>query len=169
MTNAPAGAQEGRAAESTVALSGCITTAPGSSGWVLGNVTREPRGGVDPHTNSAPAGGPHAGITEGAYVRLDAGDRDLKAQAGQRVRITGSIVDTGANTIGTPGAAGSPNAAGDTSQAAAGGHHSDKVKQEAGRIARESMADGTAALVRIQTIESTGERCQTELRPESRQ
>jgi hypothetical protein len=48
---------------------------------------------------------------------------------------------------------------GDKSEASSPEHHSEKYKQEAGRIARESMADGTAALVKVGELSGTGDRC----------
>ena len=44
--------------------------------------------------------------------------------------------------------------------------HAEDVKDEAGRIARESMANGTAARVHVTAMESTGEKCNTEARPD---
>lgn len=40
------------------------------------------------------------------------------------------------------------------------------MKDETGRI--ESMADGMAPLVHVTAVESTGERCQMEIRQETR-
>ena len=152
-------------AQATVSLSGCVEAAPGTRQYVLRNVRFEPRESADPHRDTTTAGA--HGITEGAWVRLDAGDQDLGGQAGRRVTISGIVTDNGQNTIGTAGSPGAVTPSGDTSQAASAQHHSDKVKSEAGRIARESMADGTAAQVRLQKIDATGEKCPLELRPEA--
>ena len=160
-TNAPE-----QPAQATVALSGCVEAAPGTNRFVLRNVRFEPRQGGDPQRDTTtPAA---QGITEGAWVRLAGGDKDLTSFAGQRVTVTGTITDNGRNTIGAAGAAGQPNVSGDKSQAASAQHHSDKVQAEAGRIGRESMADGTAAEVRVTAVQGTGERCQLELKPEKR-
>ena len=153
-------------AQNMVSLSGCVEAAPGTQQFVLRNVRLEPRQGEPDRDTTTPGA---QGITEGAWVRLNAADQDLASHAGQRVTIMGSITDNGQNTIGTAGTSGTPTVSGDRSQAASQEHHSDKVKAEAGRIGRESMANGTAAEVRVQQIKGTGERCQQELRPESRQ
>ena len=163
------GAQSGQAgaeppAQALVSLSGCIEAAPGTGHYVLRHVRFEPRHSGDPHRDTTTPG-PH-GITEGSWVRLAAGNQDLESRTGQRVTISGVITDSGQNTIGTAGSSGAVTASGDPSQAASKDHHSDKVKSEAGRIARESMANGTAAEVRVQQVQGTGERCQAEARPE---
>ena len=144
-------------AQATVSLSGCVEAAPGAQQYVLRNVRFEPRGSGEPNASTTTSGA--HGITEGAWVRLHAGEQNLGSHAGQRVRITGVIVDNGQNTIGTAGSSGTPNVAGDKSQAASPEHHSDKVKAEAGRMGRESMADGTAAQIRVQQVQASGERC----------
>lgn len=139
-----------------ISLSGCLEAATGSNQYVLRNVRWEPRAG-DPHASTTTPGG--HGITEGAWVRLDGGGKDLSSHLGERVKIDGVIEDDGRNTIGTAGTPGVQTPAGESSQAASPDHHSDKYRQEAGRIARESMADGTAARVKVSEISGTGDRC----------
>lgn len=141
-----------------VSLSGCLEAAPGTQQYVLRNVRFEPRSTGDPHGTTVTTGGAH-GLTEGAWVRLDAADRQLNDHLGQRVVVKGVITDDGRNTIGTAGTPGVQTPTGDTSQAASPEHHSDKQKKEMGRIARESMADGTAAKIRVQDVTATGDRC----------
>ena len=97
--------------------------------------------------------------TEGSWVRLSGSD-ELSAHAGKRVTITGAIVDSGQNTVGTAGTSGNTLPSGDRSEAASSDHHSTKVKKEAGRIARESMANGTAAEVKVSSIQASGESCE---------
>ena len=149
-------------AQALIALSGCVEAAPGTNQYVLRNVRIEPQKGSDPQRTTTTSGG--HGITEGAWVRLDAGGDgqsaapDLKSHLGQRVNLKGTVADDGRNTIGTAGTPGVQVPTGDRSQAAAQGHHSEKQKGEMGRIARESMADGTAALVRVQEVSGTGDR-----------
>jgi hypothetical protein len=173
LTNAPddkAGqAESGQAQAQTVGLSGCLEVGPGTDQYVLRSVRFEPDH-ADPQRDTTAPGAQQVGITEGAWVRLDGRERaeELRKYAGLRVTVTGMVTDRGNNTIGTSGAAGVPNAAGDTSQAASQGHYSEKVKQEAGRIGRDSMADGTAPQVKVTALQSTGERCPQEERPEKR-
>jgi hypothetical protein len=143
-------------AAALVSLSGCLEAAPGTDQFVLRNVRVEPRAG-DPHATTTTPGG--HGITEGAWVRVDGKGQDLRGHLGQRVLLKGAVLDDGRNTIGTAGAPGVPSPTGDTSQAASREHHSDKQKKEMGRIARESMADGTAAKVEAREVTATGDRC----------
>lgn len=160
----PAQSADAKAATTTtasqVALNGCVEAAPGTNQFVLRQVRFDGQGQSDPH-RSTTTSGPH-GITEGSWVRLDAPEHGtaLLANPGQRVAITGVIVDTGQNTIGTAGTGGNPTTSGDRSQAASSKSDSEKVKQEAGRIGRESMADGTAAMIKVASVKSTGEPCQ---------
>lgn len=160
---APDRGEQPPAAQALVALSGCVEAAPGSNQYVLRNVRMEAQTASDPQRSTVTSGG--HGITEGSWVRLDAGSEgqadavDLKSHLGQRVNLKGTVADDGRNTIGTAGTPGVQAPTGDQSQAAAPGHHSEKQKSEMGRIARESMADGTAALVRVQEVSGTGERC----------
>lgn len=155
--------QEPPPAQALVALSGCVEAAPGSNQYVLRNVRFEPQAASDPHRSTLTSGG--HGITEGSWVRLDGGTEgpnaapDLKAHLGQRVNLKGAVVEDGRNTIGTAGTPGVATPSGDRSQAAAAEHHADRKQAEMGRIARESMANGTAALVRVQEVSGTGERC----------
>jgi hypothetical protein len=154
--HAPRGTAAEQQPAAIVSLSGCLQAAPADNQYVLRNVRFEPRAG-DPQVATTTPGG--HGITEGAWVRLDGSGQDLSSHLGQRVIVSGTVADDGRNTIGTAGATGVQTPAGDKSQAASSEHHSEKTKQEAGRIARESMADGTAAQVKVQRISGTGERC----------
>jgi hypothetical protein len=148
-------------AQATVSLSGCVEVAPGPQQYVLRHVRFEPRASGDPHIDTTTAGA--HGITEGAWVRLRSGRQDLATEAGRRVTILGAITDSGANTIGTSGTEGAQTPSGDASQAASSEHYSRKVADEAGRIARESMANGTAAEVLVQKVQSSGEKCPLEV------
>ena len=151
-------------ARATVSVSGCVEVAPGPRRYVLRHVRFEPRAMGDPHIDTTTAGA--HGITEGSWIRLRGGEKDLGPQTGRRVTILGAITDDGRNTVGTAGTHGVKTPSGDTSQAASSEHHSEKVKDEAGRIARESMANGTAAEVQVQKIVASGDKCPLELKPE---
>jgi len=150
----------------TVQLSGCLEAAAGTARYVLQSVRFEPRQG-DPHAGTTTSA--NHGITDGAWVRLQGTDQNLTQYLGQRVTVTGTIADDGANRKGIAGTAGLQTPSGDRSQAAQSGqHHSEKQKLEMGRIARESLADGTAAEIRVQQVKSTGEKCEQAQRPERR-
>lgn len=161
-------ADEHLAVGDTVALNGCVEGAPGPGQFVLRNVRFETREGIDPQRDTTTPG--PDGITEGAWVRLDgsAQPEELKGLLGQHVSLTGTVVDTGESTIGTAGTAGDKTPAGAATRAAGDEHYAERFKDEAGRIARESLADGTAALVRVTEVEGTGQPCPTDLRPEAR-
>ena len=154
---APEGTPTDAPAAALVSLSGCVETGPGTNQYLLRNVRFEPRQG-DPQATTTTAGG--HGITEGSWVRLEGGDQNLESYLGQRVNLTGSIADDGRNTIGTAGTSGQRLPSGDRSQAASSADKEDKQAQEMGRIARESMANGTAAEIKVRQIRPTGDRCQ---------
>jgi hypothetical protein len=162
----PAAGQAEKPAQATVSISGCVEAAPGPRQYVLRHVRFEPRETGDPHIDTTTAGA--YGITEGAWVRLRVGEEDLGPHAGRRVTIVGTITDSGQNTIGTAGARGDRTPSGDQSQAASSQHYSGKVKAEAGRIARESMANGAAAEVAVEKVQARGEKCPLEVQPDSR-
>jgi hypothetical protein len=149
-------------AQATVSLSGCVEAAPGPRQYVLRHVRFEPRETGDPHIDTTTASA--YGITEGAWVRLRSGEQDLGPQTGRRVTIVGSISDNGQNTIGTSGTQGVRTPSGDTSQAGTSEHYSDKVREEAGRIARESLANGTAAEIVVRKVQASGEKCPLEVK-----
>jgi hypothetical protein len=162
MTNRPEGARpQAQPSEAIVALSGCVEGAPGTDQFVLRQVRFEPQEDGSQRETTAP---PTPGITEGSWVRLDGADHaeELRQHAGQRVMLTGIIADTGRNTIGTAGTSGNETVSGDKTEAASRKDYPDKYAAEAGRIARESMANGTAAEVRVTALQSTGERCGSE-------
>ena len=84
----------------------------------------------------------------------------MPALAGHRVLVTGVVADAGQNTIGTGGASsGVVVHSGDVSQASTNDRHWVKVRKEAGPIARESIANGTAAEIKVAEIKDLGEGC----------
>ena len=149
----PVGSQ-GR--QETVRLSGCVEMA-GMDDYVLQRLHIEgndPQAAPKTTVNPAPAA-----IIEGSWVRLT-GTRDLPSLAGHRVMVTGVLADTGRNTIGTGGV--SPGVvvrSGDVSQASTSDHYWVKVRKEAGPIARESIADGTAPEIKVAEIQDLGDGC----------
>ena len=137
----------GPEAEPIVELMGCVGVSPGVGEIALRQVEYA---GED----SARIAQYLPGLTENAWVRVD-GDQ-MESLMGQHVRLRGAVVDSGANTIGTAGVSGYEGHAGDTSQADSDRHYSEKQKLEAGRIARESLANGAAAKIRVLGVERTG-------------
>jgi hypothetical protein len=152
----------------SVALTGCVEGAPGTHQFVLRNVRFEDREALDPHRDLTTPG-PH-GITEGSWVRLDGSQQpdQLQGFLGQHVSLTGTVIDTGESTIGTAGTIGQEGHAGATTRAAGDEHYAERMKDEAGRIARESMADGMAALVQVTQVAATGDPCPTAPHPQPR-
>jgi hypothetical protein len=137
-------------------MSGCLEAgAVGPTTYVLRYVHLDPPGAADPHRNST--SNPD-GITEGSWVTLVSAE-NLESKIGRRVAVSGVVSDDGRNTIGTAGSSGRDRPSGDRSQAASGEHHSQKVKKEAGPIARESMANGTAAEITVMEVKDLGEAC----------
>ena len=130
-----------------VELTGCVGVAPGAGEVALRQVQF-----ANEETERTAASIP--GITRNAWVRLQ-GDQ-IASMLGQHVKVRGEVVDSGANTIGTAGASGYETPSGDKSQADSDAHYSEKQKLEAGRIARESLANGTAARLRVLNVEPTG-------------
>jgi hypothetical protein len=147
----------------TVALSGCLET-QGPDGYVLRDVTLPTDDRQQATAERVP------GITAGAWVRLDGREQAeaLRGHVGQMVALTGTVIDTGANTVGAEGTSGYTVPSGDKSKAASDADVEDKIEAEAGRIARESRANGTAAAIRVTSVEPRGERCATGQEPEVR-
>ena len=162
----PEGSKPEPPAKATVSISGCLEASSGPRQYVLRNVRFEPRETGDPHIDTTTAG--VHGITEGAWVRLRTGKDDIGPHAGRRVTILGAITDNSQNTVGTAGTQGIQTPSGATSQAASSKHHSEKVTTEAGRIGREPMAGGAAAEVMVQKLQTSGNKCPLEVKPESR-
>ncbi len=158
-SSAPPVASQGH--QQAVSLSGCVELSGTSiGGYVLQRVHVEGQKGQDPQRTSTY---PPTGIVEGSWVRLT-GARDLPALAGRRVLVSGVLVDTGWNTIGTTSGSGVVLPSGDVSLAASDEPYWKKVKKEAGPIGRESMAGGTAPEVKVTEIKDLGETCHEERR-----
>jgi len=158
----------GGSQDQIIGLKGCVEGAADPNEFVLRNVQLEP---ISSQPTDA-ATGPGVSVTEGSSVRLKITDSDqLKKNLGQIVSVTGLIVDDGRSTIGTGGKPRDPDQqeqASDASRAATSERHSDKVKQEAGPLGQDSMANGTAPRMSVQKVTSTGQSCRTDLRPEAR-
>ena len=153
----PRATEERPTAGRQVMLIGCVTGAPDPDIYRLDNIRVDTGHGESANLPQAP---PVPGITEGAWVRLDGSSGELKRLLGQRVRLTGEVTDTGENTIGTPGVWGYETPSGDTSQAASDEHYAEKQKKEAGRIARQSLANGRSAKLRVLEVTDMAEPCE---------
>lgn len=144
-------------AGTTMRLSGCVQGAPGGS-YELRQIRLEPRV-ADPQRNTTDTG--PAGVTEGAWVRLDTkGGPDLTSYVGQRVTVTGTVVDDGRDTIGTAGAdtgaqsRSAESAAGDQAQ-----HHAVREQKEAGPAGQHWISNGRPAQIRIAQVEPANGHC----------
>jgi hypothetical protein len=83
-----------------ISVQGCVEAAPGTDAYVLRNASElEPA--RQPQGQERMAHGPL--VPRGSWVRLVAGNDDLKDYLGRRVTITGEVRDKGTNTIGTAG------------------------------------------------------------------
>ncbi len=146
----------------TLSLTGCVQARPGDQ-FVLEKIgfesEREQEQLGRPVEEYALTGAAY-GITEGAWVRLAPRGQDLNTYLGARVSVTGTVIASGANTIGTAGSSGYELPSGERSMATRTELDPDeKVQAEAGRIARESLANGTAAEIAVHAIQRTGDPC----------
>jgi hypothetical protein len=152
-----------------ITLRGCITGAPGTKQFVLRDVRFEPHEPLDPHRDTTQTA--DHGVTQGSWVRLRAGDHEaqIRKLASERAQVTivGSLLDTGASTIGT-GGEGQKGHAGVRTRAAEDEHYSDRVKEEVGPIGQVSLANGTPALLEVTQVQPTGQPCAHELVPDVR-
>lgn len=142
-----------------ITLEGCIATGTGTDEYVLQHVHVLPTSGQASDVQSAPG----TTITEGSWVKLRMGDDDpLRNNVGRKVSVTGTVVDSGVNTIGTSGqpyGPDEPEPRTDRTQAAAREHHSEKIAKEAGPIGQQSMANGTAPEIAVERVTPTNEKC----------
>jgi hypothetical protein len=92
-----AGGERGK--NEMVKVEGCVQEAPGPPGrqYVLADVV-VPEPETQPQGQETMAHGPL--IPAGSWVRLEPGSENLKNSIGQRVMITGEVVDSGDNTMG---------------------------------------------------------------------
>lgn len=149
-------------------LTGCVRSGQLETAFVLEDVRM---GSEAPSSQRQQEGGSHGGsalpsnaITEGSIVQLAANDPALLRQhVGQEVRVRGTLTDSGTSTIGTSGARGDyTTPSGDRSAASqTDKSYAEKKQAEAGPIARESMANGTAPTLRLSSVEATGQPCQS--------
>jgi hypothetical protein len=91
-----------RGKNETVRVEGCLQGAPGTPGreYILARVTM-PEPERQPQGQETMAHGPL--VPAGSWVRISPGSEDLKNYVGQRVSITGEVIDRGDNTLGTSG------------------------------------------------------------------
>ena len=172
---AACGSHDGRSTAATtgetgpplVSLTGCVQPGALETKYVLENIQT----GRNPDGQTQPSGQTHDALpdamSEGSIVQLRSDNEpELHKYLGKQVNITGRLIDTGASTIGTTGAKGEPTQTGDLSMAAAvGRHHSKKVRDEAGPIGHASLANGTAPIVHVESINPTGRGCRAGLAP----
>jgi hypothetical protein len=146
-------------------ISGCLGTGVGTNQFMVTAVQLAPLG-EQPSDAPSTTGNP---ITPDSQVRLAYNEtEELERLVGQKVTVTGHIIDDGRNTIGTSGgnqghtpANGKLEPRDDKSAAATNQHHSGKVREEAGPIGQQSMANGTFPEMRVTKINGSGEKCAT--------
>ena len=143
-----------------LALTGCLSTGPGTNQYVLTHVQPAPLG-TQPSDALSSA---NINIEENTAVRLASNEEhDLTPLVGETISVTGILSDDGRNTIGTSGGAqsnpGGTEPRTDASQAASNQHHSDKVREEAGPIGNRSMNNGSYPEITVQSFERTGKKC----------
>jgi hypothetical protein len=91
-----------RGKNETIKVQGCLQEAPGAPGreYILAHASM-PEPEAQPQGQETMAHAPL--ITAGSWVRIAPGGEDLKNYVGQRVAITGEVIDRGENTLGTTG------------------------------------------------------------------
>ena len=150
-----------------VTLTGCLQPGALETKYVLENIQmgREPE--QQRQTSDRAGDRSPATLAEGSLVQLRSdNEAELHKYLGQRISVTGRLIDSGASTIGTGGAQGDPTPSGDRSEAAAvGRHYSEKIREEDGAIGLSSIANGTAPTVHVQSINPTGRGCKAGLLP----
>lgn len=149
-----------RAQPQEFTLKGCVQSGNLETAFVLRNAHVQPAA-INTSAQSQPSS-PNVPITEGSIVQLMSGSNDdLRQHVGKEVTVRGTIADTGENAIGTAGTQGSGVPSGDRSMAAdKSKSFAEKKQAEDGRIARESMANGTAPILRVLEITPTGTACE---------
>jgi len=130
-----------RGVNERVSLRGCVQPAETGRGYALRHVIVVPTSAEQP-TGVDGSAADDARIPRGSWVRLAAGQNmsdDLKRYLNNEVTITGDIVDSGENTIGTSG-------------------HDGKAAQEQ-MPAKSSMSNGDVPRVAIEKIQKIAENC----------
>jgi len=91
-----------RGKNETVRVEGCLQGAPGTPGreYILAHASM-PEPATQPQNQETMEHGPL--VAAGSWVRVAPGGQDLKKYVGQRVSITGEVLDRGENTLGTSG------------------------------------------------------------------
>lgn len=148
-----------------ITISGCLGIGVGTNQFMVTAVQLAP---LAEQPSDAPSTSVNP-ITPDAQVRLAYDEtEELERLVGQKVTVTGYVIDDGRNTIGTSGpnpgqtpANGKLESRDDKSAAATDQHHSGKVRQEAGPIGQQSMANGTFPEMRVAKINGSGEKCTT--------
>lgn len=145
-----------------VRVEGCLQEAPGTPGreYVLAHATM-PEPETQPQGQETMAHGPL--VANGSWVRLKSDAQDMKSYLGQRVAVTGEVIDRGENTLGTSGR---------TTPAREGTTDAEKMQQSSkdahtdpGRTTPPSTvapmganANGTAPLIAVEQVEkATGD------------
>ena len=143
-------------------LTGCLQPGGLETKYVLENILLSGERDQQAQTSDRAGSRSPTTLTEGSLVQLRSdNEAELQQYLGQRINVTGRLIDSGANTIGTGGAQGEPTPSGDRSRASATGKdHSEKVREEAGPIGLSSIANGTAPIIHVESINPSGQGCQ---------
>ena len=160
----PRAAQSGgdRGRLERIRVEGCLQEAPGTPGreYVLAHATM-PEPETQPQGQETAAHGPV--VREGSWVRLKSDAQDMKSYLGQRVAVTGEVIDRGENTLGTSGrttpAKEGTNDAEKMQQSSKDAHADPKRATPPSTVAPlGANANGTAPLIAVEKVEkATGE------------
>lgn len=127
-----------RGVNERVSLRGCVQPASSGQGYALNHVVMVPPAEQPQGQETIE----HPLVTRGSWVRLAAGKGmtdDIKSYVNQEVTVTGEIMDTGENTVGTVGRDGSA--------------------QEKPQPARASVANGDAPRIAVEKVQKIADNC----------
>jgi len=152
-----------RGTEERIKIEGCLEGAPGTPGreYLLAHVTMgEPA--TQPQGQETMEHGPL--VAAGSWVRIAPGSDDLKNYMGQRVSITGEIVDNGDNTLGTSGRV-EPNKDANDHQkfkqsSRDASTNPDRAMPPSTVTPENSNANGNAPKIAVEKIEKLGDSCE---------
>lgn len=152
---------EKRATDQRVAIQGCVGPAESGKGFVLRDVDMTGPA-HQPFGQESMEHGPL--IERGSWVRLAGNDQDIQPYEGKRVSVTGDVIDSGKNTLGTSGRTLPSKEATDThGKYAQSSKDADTNPDRAGVPSSVAPigadANGTAPEVAIETIKKISDQC----------
>jgi hypothetical protein len=155
---------EKRASDQRVAIQGCVGPAASGKGYILRQVDMAGPA-HQPFGQELMEHGPL--IERGSWVRLAGNIDDIKPYEGKRVAITGDVIDSGKNTLGTSGRTLPPKEATDThGKYAQSSKDADTNPDRTGVPSSVAPvgadANGNAPEVAVETVKKIADQCTAE-------